>query len=137
MSCVAFSCSENISCLYVLTLRKTWSVPIYIKWRGEARREEEPNKTCDSGLSNGKLIMPQRPDRLSDGMSCQRPFRLSQAHTHSYVSQGSQQVLATDTENVRKQRGCTGDVTEGWGSSRNVSSTNKTTNSLLENGPRG
>lgn len=81
--------------------------------------------------------MPQRPDRLSDGMSCQRPFRLSQAHTHSYVSQGSQQVLATDTENVRQQRGCTGDVTEGWGSSRNVSSTNKTTNSLLENRPRG
>lgn len=137
MSCVAFSCSENTSCLYVLTLRKTWSVPIYIKWRGEAKREEEPNKTCDSGLSNGKLIMPQRPDRLSDGLSCQRPFWPSQAHTHSYVSQGSQQVLATDTGNVRKQKGCMGDVTEGWGSSCNICSTNKTTNSPLGNGPHG
>lgn len=46
------------SCLYVLTMRKTWSVPIYIKWRGEAKSEEEPKQKLWSGLSNGKLITP-------------------------------------------------------------------------------
>lgn len=45
-------------------------------------------------------------DELSEGTSCQRPFWLSQAHTHGYVSQGSQQVLAMETGNVRKQKGC-------------------------------
>lgn len=52
-------------------------------------------------------------DELTEGMSCQRPFWLSQAHTHSYVSQGSQRVLATETGNVRKQKGCLGDATGG------------------------
>lgn len=46
------------SCLYVLTLRKIWSVPIYIKRRGEAKSEEEPKQKLWSGLSNGKLITP-------------------------------------------------------------------------------
>lgn len=56
----------------------------------------------------------QRPEGLRDSVSCQRAFWLSQAHRHSYVSQGSWPVLATDTESVRKQKGCLGDVAEGW-----------------------
>lgn len=40
---------------------------------GAQRGRRNPNKTCSSGLSNGKLIMPQCPDKLSDRVSHQRP----------------------------------------------------------------
>lgn len=112
MSRVASSCSEGISCLYALTPRKTWSVPIYIKWRGRPRGRRDPLKTCDPGLSNGKLVTSPRPDGLSEGVSSEA-LLAGQAHTQDCVSHGSHQGLATDNEHVRKQKGCLRDVTEG------------------------
>lgn len=121
------------SCLYVLTLRKTWPVPIYIKWWGEAKEGGGSQTEPVIRSFKWQTHYAPLPEGLSDGVSCQRPFWLSQAHTHSYVSQGSQQVLATDTENVRKQKGCLGNITGE--NSYNVFSTNKTTNNWPQNEP--
>lgn len=79
----------------------------------EAGGRRDPQETCDPGLSNGKLITSLSPDRLGDGPSLHRPVWLSPVRTRT-VSLRSQQVLATDTENVRTQKACGEKVTEGW-----------------------
>ena len=73
LSCVPFSCSENILVRMFLHWEKPgWCLSASNGQSGR-RGRRNCNKTCSPGLSNGKLIMPQCPDRLSDSVSYQRP----------------------------------------------------------------
>lgn len=100
-------------------------------WQGEAGGRRNLGKTCDPGLSNGKLIMTQHWQSqgwrvLSEAL----PGGFLSSHTapcHENHSRSWQQMLKMS----ECKRGYEGDVIEGWGSGCNVCSTNKTTTNQL------
>lgn len=105
LSCMAFSWSKNIQCLHVLTLSRTCSVPIYIKWqrvswRGVHKISDFQMTTHYAWHADGH-----------DGLAPERLLRIAWALCHMESKDecwwmywgGRQEMLGIDQSNSRRQ----------------------------------